>query len=234
MPKINVYLPDDLAEAVKAGVPVSAICQATLEQAVRRLTTIRQLVASDLDKRHAGIQAPAFHRQGTDRVHAGGRAGTRGGRPPRRHRASAGRPARRGPQPRLASAACHRHRDQVRQGGLNRAAVGSAPGRTRCRTADQRTAWHRACLVPSPPANALGHNYIGCEHLLLGLISEPTAPPGRYCAASASMSGRRGGRSPPRWPGSSTGRRGRKAGARAPRPLAAGWPHRGPPHPGPR
>ncbi|MDX6415722.1 MAG: hypothetical protein QOG28_342, partial [Trebonia sp.] len=38
MPKINVYLPDDLAEAVKeAGLPVSAICQATLEQAVRRL-----------------------------------------------------------------------------------------------------------------------------------------------------------------------------------------------------
>ena len=31
MPKINVYLPDDLAEAVKeAGVPVSAVCQATL------------------------------------------------------------------------------------------------------------------------------------------------------------------------------------------------------------
>jgi ATP-dependent Clp protease ATP-binding subunit ClpC len=42
MPKINVYLPDDLAEAVKdAGVPVSAVCQRALEQAVRRVTSIR-------------------------------------------------------------------------------------------------------------------------------------------------------------------------------------------------
>lgn len=44
MPKINVYLPDDLAEAVKdAGVPVSAVCQRALEQAVRRVTAIRSM-----------------------------------------------------------------------------------------------------------------------------------------------------------------------------------------------
>src|ERR687890_296822 len=50
MPKINVYLPDDLAEAVKAaGVPVSAVCQRALEQAVRRVTAIRQTVLADLD-----------------------------------------------------------------------------------------------------------------------------------------------------------------------------------------
>src|SRR6202012_3435525 len=61
VPKINVYLPDDLAETVKeAGVPVSAICQAALEQAVRRLTTIRQLVASDLDSDTLGSRLPRF------------------------------------------------------------------------------------------------------------------------------------------------------------------------------
>ena len=61
MPKINVYLPDDLAEAVKeASVPVSAICQAALEQAVRRLTTIRQLVASDLDSDTLESRLPRF------------------------------------------------------------------------------------------------------------------------------------------------------------------------------
>lgn len=50
MPKINVYLPDDLAEAVKdAGVPVSAVCQRALEQAVRRVTAIREAVLGDLD-----------------------------------------------------------------------------------------------------------------------------------------------------------------------------------------
>jgi ATP-dependent Clp protease ATP-binding subunit ClpA len=47
MPKINVYLPDDLADAVKeAGVPVSAVCQRALEQAVRRVTSIREIAAS--------------------------------------------------------------------------------------------------------------------------------------------------------------------------------------------
>ena len=36
MPKINVYLPDELADAVReAGLPVSPICQRALEQAVR-------------------------------------------------------------------------------------------------------------------------------------------------------------------------------------------------------
>jgi ATP-dependent Clp protease ATP-binding subunit ClpC len=36
MPKVNVYLPDDLAAAVRdAQLPVSAVCQAALERAVR-------------------------------------------------------------------------------------------------------------------------------------------------------------------------------------------------------
>src|SRR5438270_9200804 len=42
MPKINVYLPDDLAAAVReADVPVSAVCQSALEQAVRDVTSLR-------------------------------------------------------------------------------------------------------------------------------------------------------------------------------------------------
>ena len=37
MPKVNVYLPDDLAEAVRrTGVPVSSVCQRALEEAVRQ------------------------------------------------------------------------------------------------------------------------------------------------------------------------------------------------------
>lgn len=45
MPKVNIYLPDDLAEAVKdTGVPLSAVCQRALEQAVRRVTQIREVV----------------------------------------------------------------------------------------------------------------------------------------------------------------------------------------------
>src|SRR3954452_20250865 len=42
MPKINVYLPDELATAVKeAQVPVSAICQAALERAGREVPSAR-------------------------------------------------------------------------------------------------------------------------------------------------------------------------------------------------
>jgi ATP-dependent Clp protease ATP-binding subunit ClpA/post-segregation antitoxin (ccd killing protein) len=53
MPKINVYLPDELADAVReAGIPVSAVCQHALEQAVRRLADLRAAVAGrqDLDE----------------------------------------------------------------------------------------------------------------------------------------------------------------------------------------
>jgi ATP-dependent Clp protease ATP-binding subunit ClpC len=42
MPKINVYLPDDLAAAVRdAQVPVSAVCQRALERAVRDVGSLR-------------------------------------------------------------------------------------------------------------------------------------------------------------------------------------------------
>lgn len=43
MPKINVYLPDDLAEQVKArDLPVSAICQRALREEVTRVEAIKQ------------------------------------------------------------------------------------------------------------------------------------------------------------------------------------------------
>lgn len=42
MPKINVYLPDELATAVRtAQLPVSAICQAALERSVRGVNAMR-------------------------------------------------------------------------------------------------------------------------------------------------------------------------------------------------
>ncbi|MBM2623717.1 ATP-dependent Clp protease ATP-binding subunit [Actinoplanes sp. LDG1-06] len=51
MPKINVYLPDDLADSVReSGIPVSAICQRALEQAVQRVTAIRSAILDDLDE----------------------------------------------------------------------------------------------------------------------------------------------------------------------------------------
>jgi hypothetical protein len=41
MPKINVYVPDDLAEAVRGhAIQVSAVCQAALRKEVHRMTMI--------------------------------------------------------------------------------------------------------------------------------------------------------------------------------------------------
>jgi ATP-dependent Clp protease ATP-binding subunit ClpA len=46
VPKINVYLPEQLAAAVKeAGVPVSAVCQEALTGAVERVSRIRRIIA---------------------------------------------------------------------------------------------------------------------------------------------------------------------------------------------
>lgn len=48
MPKINVYLPDELADAVRStGVPVSVVCQQALEHAVRRVEDVRAALAQD-------------------------------------------------------------------------------------------------------------------------------------------------------------------------------------------
>jgi hypothetical protein len=50
MPKINVYLPDALASAVReAGVPVSAVCQAALSDAVERVGRTRRGITAIRD-----------------------------------------------------------------------------------------------------------------------------------------------------------------------------------------
>ncbi|MCO5989139.1 type II toxin-antitoxin system CcdA family antitoxin [Actinoallomurus spadix] len=49
MPKINVYLPKELAQAVKeAGIPVSAVCQRALRQAVERATAAHEAASAHL------------------------------------------------------------------------------------------------------------------------------------------------------------------------------------------
>jgi len=56
MPKINVYLPEELATAVKeAQVPVSAICQAALERAVREVTSARGSDEAPDDRVRSGL-----------------------------------------------------------------------------------------------------------------------------------------------------------------------------------
>jgi ATP-dependent Clp protease ATP-binding subunit ClpC len=61
MPKINVYLPDDLAEAVRvSGIPISAVCQRALEEAVRRVAAIRALNIDGLNAEELATRLPHF------------------------------------------------------------------------------------------------------------------------------------------------------------------------------
>jgi ATP-dependent Clp protease ATP-binding subunit ClpA len=179
MPKINVYLPDDLAEAVKeAGVPVSATCQAALEHAVRRLTTIRQLVASDLDS--DALQSGL--RRFTDKARTAFRLAAEQAR-------AAGVPlvgtehllgGLLAEGSNLALPVLHAMDIETSavKAELDRAAVGTDPGGP---DAGLRISGPlgAALVAAVAAANTLGHNHIGCEHLVLGLISEPEGTGGQ-------------------------------------------------------
>jgi ATP-dependent Clp protease ATP-binding subunit ClpC len=169
MPKINVYLPDELAAAVKeAQVPVSAICQSALERAVRDVQSVR-----------AADQPPAEDRPGV---------GLFGRFTPRARAAmsNAERCAREVPHNYVGTE--HVLLGVLEEGGnlalkilessdieLDdlRAELVASLG-----PATERVEGHipftplakRALESTAKEALTLGHNYIGCEHLLLGLL----------------------------------------------------------------
>lgn len=177
MPKINVYLSDELADGVReSGVPVSAICQRALEQSVRRVTAIRATVLGDLDTEDPAERLSQF----TERARAVlrlaiGKARTDGA-------------------PEVGTE--HLLHGLLAEGG-NLAlhvlrAVEVEPehaARDLARHTPDGTADPPATRFSGPAAGvleltvteaiALGHNYVGCEHLLLGLLSEPDGTAGR-------------------------------------------------------
>ncbi|WP_436527386.1 Clp protease N-terminal domain-containing protein [Actinoplanes sp. HUAS TT8] len=183
MPKINVYLPDELAEAVReTGLPVSAICQRALEQAVRRVTAIREtslaeLSGADLEERFPlmtgrsrtvlGLAVERAARGSRASVGSGDLLGAmiEEGTNLAMHvlQALEIEPARlardlehaTGEEPAGPGAGVH---FSVPAAGALELAVGEAVG--------------------------LGHNYVGCEHLLLGLAAEPDGVAGQVLRAA--------------------------------------------------
>ncbi|MGP3971093.1 Clp protease N-terminal domain-containing protein [Streptomyces sp. 6N223] len=175
MPKINVYLPDELAEAVKAaGVPVSAVCQRALENAVRRVTAIRETVLGDVDAEEPSGALAHF----TPKARA--------------VLALAIERAREDGAPRMATG--HLLAAMLQE-GTNLAlhvlrAMEIEPGDV-ARDLDRQWPERRepapedadprrfdgpaaaALELTVTEATSLGHNYVGCEHLLLGLATEP-------------------------------------------------------------
>ncbi|HEY0001468.1 MAG TPA: Clp protease N-terminal domain-containing protein, partial [Actinoplanes sp.] len=173
MPKINVYLPDDLADAVReAGLPVSTICQRALEQAVQRLATIRQAVLSDLDREQLAARLPSFTPRAVavltlaaDRAKDSGAATVTTG-------------------DLLHGILTEGHNLTLQVLDAMDVAPGSiaAPGTPEPAAGGDGLRFSRPAGVVLEAAVGeavgLGHNYIGCEHLLIGLAAEPDGAAG--------------------------------------------------------
>jgi ATP-dependent Clp protease ATP-binding subunit ClpA len=180
MPKINVYLPDDLADAVReTGVPVSAICQRALEQAVRRMTAIRQGVLTTLGPEELAGLLPNFTARavtalglGIDRARTARAADVTTGDLLHGMLAEGANlglqilTALEVPPPTLTAPA-----------DPEPALPGEAPGLRFSAPAAV------ALELAVGEALGLGHNYIGCEHLLIGLAAEPDGTAGKLLRA---------------------------------------------------
>ncbi|WP_052847351.1 Clp protease N-terminal domain-containing protein [Streptomyces avicenniae] len=181
MPKINVYLPDELAEAVKeTGVPVSAVCQRALEQAVRRVTAIRESVLDGLDT--AEPTGPLAHL--TDRTRqvlklAVDEAVRSGASKVGTEHLLAAMLAEGSNLALRVLRAMDVEPERVARELARRTpdAGGTAPTDGERRRFDAHAAG--AIELTATEAIALGHNYIGCEHLLIGLASEPEGVAGQ-------------------------------------------------------
>jgi ATP-dependent Clp protease ATP-binding subunit ClpC len=169
MPKINVYLADELADAVRdAQVPVSAICQSALERAVREVSALRgseEVPVTDQDFgpftrfTPRARKAVALAQDEARELHHGAV----------------------GPEHVLLGVldeggnlalevleTLEVEPDDVRS-ELTASMEGpseKAPGRVRFAPVAKS-----ALQAALREALGLGHNYIGCEHLLLGLVA---------------------------------------------------------------
>lgn len=193
MPKINVYVPDELAEAVKeAGIPVSAVCQRALETAVRRVTAIRAAVV----RPSSGLEASNRLTHFTDRARevvrlAGQAARDESAAEVRTEHLLHGILAEGG---NLAirvlgamdielgqiSRELDRHKEtssaEAPAAPVDTEGVTTATEEGDLRIGSQAAA---ALELAVTEATSLGHNYVGCEHLLLGLIAEPDGAGGQ-------------------------------------------------------
>lgn len=166
MPKINVYLPDDLAEAVKeTGLPVSAICQRALEQSVKRVTAIRAI--GDLSGTDPTAGLTSFTQRAKDVLmaavaSASGEVGTRD--------------LLRALLDEGTNLALH----VLRSIDIDPATVArELPPPSEGAASRMSVTAANALELAVVEALTLGHNYVGCEHLLLGLVAEPDGTAGQ-------------------------------------------------------
>lgn len=191
MPKINVYLPDDLAAAVRAaGVPVSPVCQHALAAAVREVNGVRQAISAIRDPGFDPGRHPVLGRRVQSRMTP---------RLAEAVRLAGLYPGRTGTGQLLLGVLAEGHNlgirlleamdidpdelaEALRQADLTEQDLGADPGEAAAEPGPgpdlTRPAW-QAVATALEAAIELGHNYLGCEHLVLGLAAEAGSGAGR-------------------------------------------------------
>jgi ATP-dependent Clp protease ATP-binding subunit ClpC len=193
LPKINVYLPDDLATAVRAAdIPVSAICQKALADAVQTVQKSRKAIAALRDPRFDPDAHPQFAIRLANRM-----------TPRLRQALALARDASNGTEhvstPDLLIGILDEHGnmavrllqalgqdlDVLREAAQQLDADEPLPGTRPDQTAEP-SVWSGLTLPSRIAIGAaleasidLGHNYLGCEHLLLGLLEDPDSGAGQ-------------------------------------------------------
>ncbi|MBB5868300.1 ATP-dependent Clp protease ATP-binding subunit ClpC [Allocatelliglobosispora scoriae] len=179
VPKINVYLSDELADAVKAaGVPVSAVCQRALEQAVRRITAIRETALAGLSAEELAAALPNFTARTRIVIQLAGDQARADGAPAvgTAHLLSA--LIAEGTSLGLRVLEAMEIDPEQLDGALAQRQFAEAPAGAG--TAQRFSAPAAAAMeFAAGEAIGFGHNYVGCEHLVLGLIAEPDGTGGQ-------------------------------------------------------
>jgi ATP-dependent Clp protease ATP-binding subunit ClpC len=178
MPKINVYLPDDLAAAVREHhVPVSSVCQRALRQAVDAVSALKDgLVPDEGEAAAAGGLFGRFtpRARGALRL-AQEQATERGHGPADTEHVLLGVLDEGGNLALKALEVLDVEPVDVRT--EIDAVLGQRP------TSDDRAHFTPASKVVLAlavrEALGLGHNYVGCEHLLLGLVADEEGKAGQ-------------------------------------------------------
>jgi ATP-dependent Clp protease ATP-binding subunit ClpC len=186
MPKINVYLPDDLAAAVRAAaIPVSPICQQALAEAVRSVTGIRkaiELIRSPgfNPDSHPDIQERMDSRMTAKLTEIFSRARQAGGGQADTGHLLTAVLDQGGNLGVLLLEAIDIASDEVREALARDGAAdpnSTDPGSASTGGLTQE-AW-RSLAAAAEAGIELGHNYLGTEHLILGLLAEEDGAAGR-------------------------------------------------------
>src|SRR5215472_281226 len=189
MPKINVYLPEDLAASVRqAGIPVSPVCQQALADVVRRVTEVRKVIEAI---RTRALSPDQMARIGTaarltDRLRAvAGLAG--------RYAAAAGTQVTTGQLVlglldeggnfaigllQSLDVDVDDLRSSIESGRPADAESGEPSGGDMAWRNLSWPAWN-AMAAAMEAAIDFGHNYVGREHLLVGLLADPDGQAGQ-------------------------------------------------------